>query len=70
MLAILGECSANFASMEADAASHEETDEKAVQDDQTKSVMDKAEQLKTAEMTNDDHDDVIKSKSVNIAVKP
>ena len=51
MLAILGEWGANYASMEDDAASQEETDEKAVQDDQTKSEMDKAEQLKTAEMT-------------------
>merc|ERR1719238_1614069 len=50
VLAILSECGANFASMEADAASQEETDEKAFQEDMTKSEMDKAEKGKDAEM--------------------
>merc|ERR1719183_1743488 len=50
VLAILSECGANFASMEADAASQEETDEKAFQSDMTKSEMDKAEKGKDAEM--------------------
>ena len=35
VLSILSECGSNFASMEADAASQEETDEKAYQDDMT-----------------------------------
>merc|ERR1719163_2321185 len=50
VLAILSECGANFASMEADAASQEETDEQAFQSDMTKSEMDKAEKNKDAEM--------------------
>merc|ERR1719482_487568 len=50
VLSILGECGKNFASMEADAASQEETDEKAFQDDMTAQSMDKAEKEKSAEM--------------------
>jgi hypothetical protein len=50
VLAILGECGSNFASMEADASSQEEMDEKAYQDDQTAQSMDKAEKGKSAEM--------------------
>jgi hypothetical protein len=50
VLAILGECGSNFASMEADASSQEEMDEKAYQDDQTAQSMDKAEKEKSAEM--------------------
>merc|ERR1719337_588281 len=50
VLAILSECGANFATMEADAASQEETDEKAFQDDMTAQSMDKAEKEKSAEM--------------------
>merc|ERR1719174_1220273 len=50
VLAILGECGQNFASMEADAASQEETDEKAFQQDMTAQSMDKAEKEKSAEM--------------------
>jgi hypothetical protein len=50
VLAILGECGSNFASMEADASSQEEMDERAYQDDQTAQSMDKAEKEKSAEM--------------------
>merc|ERR1719183_3392155 len=50
VLSILGECGKNFASMEADAASQEETDEKAFQDDMTAQSMDKAEKGKSSEM--------------------
>merc|ERR1719408_1129451 len=50
VLAILSECGSNFATMEADAASQEETDEQAFQSDMTKSEMDKAEKNKDAEM--------------------
>merc|ERR1719230_2268014 len=50
VLAILGECGQNFASMEADAASQEESDEKAFQDDMTASSMEKAEKEKSSEM--------------------
>merc|ERR1719482_2157258 len=50
VLAILSECASNFATMEADAASQEETDEQAFQSDMTKSEMDKAEKNKDAEM--------------------
>merc|ERR1719502_323707 len=50
VLAILAECGSNFASMEADAASQEETDEKSFQDDMTAQSMDKAEKEKSAEM--------------------
>jgi len=50
VLAILGECGQNFASMEADAASQEESDEKAFQDDMTAQSMDKAEKEKSSEM--------------------
>merc|ERR1719174_1300638 len=50
VLAILGECGQNFASMEADAASQEETDEKAFQQDMTAQSMDKAEKSKDADM--------------------
>merc|ERR1719182_412039 len=50
VLSILGECGSNFASMEADAASQEETDEKGFQDDMTAQSMDKAEKGKSSEM--------------------
>merc|ERR1719473_1152214 len=50
VLAILGECGSNFASMEADAASQEETDQKAFEDDMTSSSMDKASKQKSAQM--------------------
>merc|ERR1719456_645227 len=50
VLAILGECGSNFASMEADASSQEETDEKAFQADMTAQSMDKAEREKSSEM--------------------
>merc|ERR1719389_639191 len=50
VLAILGECGENFASMEADAASQEESDEKAFQEDMTAQSMDKAEKEKSSEM--------------------
>merc|ERR1719482_1366937 len=50
VLAILGECGQNFASMEADAAAQEETDEKAFQSDMTAQSMDKAEKSKDADM--------------------
>merc|ERR1719421_1764752 len=50
VLAILGECGQNFASMEADAASQEESDDEAFQDDMTAQSMDKAEKEKSSEM--------------------
>merc|ERR1719183_2028447 len=50
VLSILGECGSNFASMEADASSQEETDEKAFQADMTAQSMDKAEKEKSSEM--------------------
>jgi hypothetical protein len=50
VLSILSECGSNFASMEADAASQEETDEKGFQDDMTAQSMDKAEKEKSSEM--------------------
>merc|ERR1719488_183449 len=50
VLSILSECGSNFASMEADASSQEETDEKAYQDDMTAQSMDKAEKEKSSEM--------------------
>merc|ERR1719201_825970 len=50
VLASLGECGSNFASMEADASSQEETDEKAFQADMTAQSMDKAEKEKSSEM--------------------
>jgi hypothetical protein len=50
VLAILAECGSNFASMEADASSQEETDEKSFQADMTAQSMDKAEKTKSSEM--------------------
>jgi len=50
VLAILGECGSNFATMEADASSQEETDQKAFDEDMTSSSMDKAEKQKSADM--------------------
>merc|ERR1719456_317211 len=52
VLAILGKCGENFAEMEADASSQEETDEKAFQDDMTNQSMAKAEKDKEAQMKN------------------
>merc|ERR1719456_750646 len=52
VLAILGKCGENFAEMEADASSQEETDEKAFQEDMTSSSMGKAEKEKEAQMKN------------------